>query len=713
MASSWQELLGADLASTSVTTDPDGKGRIVVYANWPSGSQERLTETFQRCIDELWACLDSLVVESVELFSIRRRQRDSNRPRFFPMADSSENFNALLMESCLDGILRLQFHMIRDCQPFQQAPEDEHIEAIRSGLRQLLDWTMSLANGSRIDAWATPIDPKLHTGCAISTSVLHKEVAGPIYDGYVVAKYGLQDYVPGADIHGQAGTFIDLSFPDGFTPTSVDDTFERRLSEVIDTIARFIVSFAWLADQVPGARRVNLPAASGQTASWIQANRSKWQWTKEEMAALEASDLGLGVVAEADQVTLVVSTQHGVYERIIPDASPLRRHVELGTAAELAVHDAAATWGLPDFVIAPHVERKGAALREISDGLIVVGNRGAIVQVKSRSAEPRTAAREALWVTKQIAAASKQVDGTARRLSMEAIDMINGRGRKVAIDGQSIDWIGVIIIEHPDPPADCRSPEIAGSTRSVALLRRDWEFLFNQLRSSRAVIDYLHRVGSSTEVLGSEPQRYYELAAADAAASPGSPDSALKGFGEIRSLPLLPTAPAGSDDDEAHGMVRIMCEDIEDIANTHTESISEEERLQVLGYIDELPVGHRTELGRLLLDALNTARRVDSEEISWRFRTFRAGYSRAQLGFGVCSSFTEGTQAAFRAWLLLRHHERSKAESISEATSIGVLLTPRDDGFREWDTSLAVVNGDPELTEAELREFRTLWGARH
>ncbi|WP_432973627.1 hypothetical protein [Dactylosporangium sp. CA-233914] len=64
--------------------------------------------------------------------------------------------------------------------------------------------------------------------------------------------------------------------------------------------------------------------------------------------------------------------------------------------------------------------------------------------------------------------------------------------------------------------------------------------------------DYLHRVGVSTELLGTEPQRYYELAAADAeaAALPTTPQHE-RYAGQRHSLPLLPAAPAGSDDNKA------------------------------------------------------------------------------------------------------------------------------------------------------------------
>ncbi|MGA5166693.1 MULTISPECIES: hypothetical protein [Streptomyces] len=74
----------------------------------------------------------------------------------------------------------------------------------------------------------------------------------------------------------------------------------------------------------------------------------------------------------------------------------------------MAVQDAAATWGLPDFVMVPSVERKGRGVREISDGLLVVGSRGVVVQVKAREGEPGTHEKESSWVLKQLAAASEQ-----------------------------------------------------------------------------------------------------------------------------------------------------------------------------------------------------------------------------------------------------------------------------------------------------------------
>lgn len=127
-------------------------------------------------------------------------------------------------------------------------------------------------------------------------------------------------------------------------------------------------------------------------------------------------------------------------------------------------------------------------------------------------------------------------------------------------------------------------------------------------------------------------------------------------------------------------MVRIMCEDI---ANS-PHSDNELERLRVLATIDSLPIGYRTELGRLLVDALAEVRHTPDDHVRWKFRTFRAELGQPQLGFGVCSRLDEVTEDNFRSWVLLRHFERAEhPDDLADSLSLGVLLTPRRDGLRD------------------------------
>lgn len=710
LASTWNTTMEGGLVDEVVAVDPNSEGRIIGYLNWPAGVREGLTSQFRRCVQELWACLDSLIEESVHAFSVLQRPRAPERPRYFPIADSRAAFEALLEQSCMDGVLRPQFEMVRDCQPFHQLTGDERVDMFRRGLGQLVAWDNALETGSQVGAWATPVEPQVHVEAPVIVDSVDLQEAGEIDGERILATFRLLNYEIGCQVAGQAGTYVDLCFATDFSPTSVEDTFESRLTEVVAVVTRFVTYFAWLSSQVPGPRRVLLGKDPTGRHTWFDAAQSERHWSNEELAELANSDIGLGRVRDADEFTLVVSTPEGFYERVIPRATPLRSHDRRGLAVEAAIQDAAATWGLPDFVMAPQVERKGAGVREISDGLLLVGNLGAIVQAKTREVEPASVERESSWINKQIQTAVAQIDGTARRLKSGVIHMRNGRGRRIAINGPTVDWIGVVIIEHPDPPEDFKPTVPQGRTPFIILLRRDWEFLFDQLRSTHAVVSYLHRVGESTHILGTEPERYYELAAADIAATPGPVDPDLNPLWVTRSVPLLPTAPAGSDDSEAHGMVRIM---LEDLATIGIDPERIDTLQEILASIDSLLVGQRTELGRLLLDALAKARNPEPETTSWQFRTFLPGPGQDQLGFGVCSTLDETTKAAFSAWLRLRHHERGERRGeFSGLTSIGVLLTPRHDGYREWDTTMVAMRGDPQLDEEELLKHRDLWGAQ-
>lgn len=76
MAARWSDLLDGGLVDESVITNDDGTGRITASAYWPSGSRQALTELFAKCLNELWACLDSLITESVTMFCVRQRLRN-------------------------------------------------------------------------------------------------------------------------------------------------------------------------------------------------------------------------------------------------------------------------------------------------------------------------------------------------------------------------------------------------------------------------------------------------------------------------------------------------------------------------------------------------------------------------------------------------------------------------------------------------------------
>jgi hypothetical protein len=409
------------------------------------------------------------------------------------------------------------------------------------------------------------------------------------------------------------------------------------------------------------------------------------------------------------ELTLLVETPRGVIARTVPSASPLRTDLKRGYAAEAATQDAAAVWGLPDFVYLPETHGVGSGTRELGDGIIIVGDLGIVVQVKSRDAPLGDAEKEARWLQKKASHGLSQGAGTIRRLQHAPVELTNLRGTTVEIDATDHRWLVVVVLDHPDPPDEV-TPSVEGARHpAVVLLRRDWEFLFEQLKSTHAVAHYFQRVAGESLALGEEPVRYYDLAQADAEAPPEvfPPELATPAM-QTFSAPLLPMAPAASEDREAHTLVRTL---FEDIAITRLTSASEPDRVRILAELDRLPVAQRAHIGRFVLDAMDQVSNDQGEGVLWRMRSVRGAAGHAHLGFGACSRpYTEEIKEVFGLWVQLRHHDVvSVTKDVEGLTTVAVLLTPRTDGRRPWDTSVAAVSGDLSFSAAELEQLRTLW----
>ncbi|PQZ92887.1 hypothetical protein CQ018_10430 [Arthrobacter sp. MYb227] len=711
MAAIWSAALNAQFMGSTVKLNEDGTGAITASVEWPSDLQNDLTQQFANCVTEIWSALDSLIVETVQLFSSSRTPRASDTDKYWPIADSKENLELLLEQACLNGVLRIHADIVRTTQPFLPDSEVEYINRIRSGLRQLLAWTEALDSGERITVWATPIDPTIETSppsTAIECITCPAFDLGDNPDG-IVATFRVPAYEPSMQVAGRPGTMLDLGFAAGFIPAGTNDTFHARLTEVLRVVSLLHAHFATGTNNVNGTRALPIRSQDRENL-WRSAAESPRGWYQSELSKLAKTGARVAVVVDPDptELVLLVSTANEIFERRIPNATKLRASDTVGIAAERAVHEAVATWGLPDFVMKPQVERKGSGVREVGDGLLIAGDVGAIVQVKGRSVEASNPEKEARWINKNVEKAIKQVQGTYRRLQQSPIDLENGRGRLIQVDGSAVTWVGVVIIDHPQIPEQHPLSSVGVPVPAIVLTRRDWEFLFEQLKSTSAVIQYLIRVGSSSKYLGEEPHRYFDLASLDADAVPKNSDSSVKVLGTVFSHPMLPMEPAGAGHPVEFGLTRIICEDI---AGIDSDQSTVERQAQIFAAIDALPVTARVELGTLLHDELK--REPESEGFRWRARTFLPpAPGGRQVSFIVCSAYNELTTDALKAWLMLRHSERKQTEDIATAQSIAVLLTPRADYVRPWDTTLLVVEGDLQLSGEEMASYLAIWGKR-
>ncbi|MGW0839378.1 hypothetical protein ACWD26_04295 [Streptomyces sp. NPDC002787] len=409
-------------------------------------------------------------------------------------------------------------------------------------------------------------------------------------------------------------------------------------------------------------------------------------------------------------LTLIVDTANGPYVRRIPPALPLSAGVEHGPGAETAAHTAAATWGLPDFVFQSAYASKGSGRRELGDRLLLSGHRGAVIQVKARTIPPKEADREVTWIQKVAAKAMSQAKGTVRQLRLLPADMVNGRDRTLSIDGNAFEWIAVFLLDHEQVPEGTICSWEPIGIPAIALTRRDWDFLFDQLRSTTAVIDYLFRAAAEPPVaLGEEPVRYYEFAAADAEAPPADIDTELVGpGGRLFSTPLLPQTPVGATTTRAHLVLRMVMEDI--TTSPLPDHAGEADRLAVLSLLDQLPVGVREEWGQLLLEMLDDVTQVPDEHTRWRFRRQLNAEATRQTVYACATHFDEQMQAVFGSYVELRHHEVAERTGRGdELVTVGVLLTPNHSGKRPWNTTTIRVHGPSQLSEEEVAQFGELW----
>ncbi|WP_203569233.1 hypothetical protein [Aestuariimicrobium ganziense] len=411
-------------------------------------------------------------------------------------------------------------------------------------------------------------------------------------------------------------------------------------------------------------------------------------------------------------VYLRLSEGGSVVGREIAPARDLLDFNQDGAAVEEAVRAAAGSWGLRDLVLRPKVFAKGSGIRELGDGTIIAGRRGISLQVKARAVTGDTPAKATKWILKNAEHGLRQARGTIRTaLKNPAVELTNLRGRPVRIRGSSVSWIPVVVIDHPNTPPTGVIPPTDRQGPSVVLTRRDWEFLWDQLRSATAIVDYIHRVAQEEEPLelGSESNRYLDLADKDAEAPPRKlPDWIPETEAVRTSLPRLPHGRAGSTDPFGHSIFQQILEDIADTDFTGAES----DRIMLLSHIDRIPVAARAELGRLLLRRLTRCAEAAPSAHRMDHRVVYLDHGALQLTFTTMSQLTDFHLDIYRTWLALRRQDflmKSGALGPTYPWTVGVLLTPRPDGPRPWDTTMISTNGPPAYDSIDYARYTELF----
>lgn len=715
-AEAWSRLLDEEPYDISLSTDPDGNGTINVWVTWPDEAATELSGLVIDLIGQVQSALDEAVQATARLLTGQTPGEQPNSLRF-PICTNDEEFQAALDEDALRGLRPDQVRLVRSLQPIaQDEPVHAGLQMMRDALQLLRNLT-SAGPALRVLSWGHSAAPELLVEPPETLEEILVEPDGFLEEHPLVARYRLHRAQPERPrytaVRGTANIAIDAAVNVDPPPQEPDDTLSRRtrqLGEVAGEVVRSLERSMGLPDDMPAPPRPSTDPrlrVGPPPTPWTPQADSAIALTEDELEQLRQSPLGLATVVGAQDTTLLVVTQAGVFERRIPAALPLPGELRKGLAAEWVTLSVAAAWGLPDFVFHPAKVAKGTATRELGDGTILLGQQGLVLQSKSRGTDQlREEQGERNWLSKNMTKAGKQAAGTVRSLRQQPAELLNGRGRSIRVNGNDYSWIGVVLIDHPDVPAAVTTLTSSGDLPVVTLLRRDWEFLFDQLRSVHAVAQYLRRVVDDDDPpLGQESLRYYELAQLDEETPPLPMTPALLSTGgRQESLPLLPKTPAGSDDQRAHGLYRVLLEDV--ATTTLDDEMREPDRLRVLAELDKLEVASRTSLGQHLITMLEDLADTPAEHVKMRHRRFFFGQGR-QLCFSVASRFDELVHTTFSAWVQLRHQNlQTQTGEIEQSITVAVLLTPRPDGGRRWDTTMFAVQGDLGLTQEQITTWR-------
>ena len=680
----------------------------------------RPTEELQRAVDdaaaavlaEVRSAMDAAVLGAAVAnvgFGILAVGKHS-----MPLCFEAAEFDDLPYDGYLMGLRPDQFNVVRDVQPFaRDGFVGVHMRHLAESLRR------AESDGQLVSIWAGRANPQPNLPDGYTLASIAIDEPGTLDVPKRLATLTVSPRLPSATFSGNPSVYFDPILNAPPWPLDADDSLNRRMDALLTIVRTFIEVLEESLDTDESTRRLEALDAlmpSAPTDVWLPVRFDDPDQERESREAILQSDQGMAIYSNDDGVMTYMALRDGrVVGREIPDAEVLSPGEEYGSAVESATRAAAGRWGLPDFVLRPKVVPKGSGRREIGDGTIVSGGRGIALQVKARStATPDSAERAKSWLLKNAAAGLKQARGTVRT-SFRSGDMTldNLRGRPVRLAGNRVEWVPVVILDHPGPPRGVFPPGDADGP-SVVLLRRDWEFLWNQLRSASAIVDYIHRVATEDEPaeLGSETHRYFDLANKDLQAPPSQlPDWMNDGGAAPVSVPLLPKDPASAPDELGF---RVFQRVLEDIAATDFTG-DESDRVQMLAHIDRVAVTTRAELGRLLLRRLIACSKSPEGDLRVEHRLLYVDHGELHLSFTCMGKLTGYYQEMFRTWLLHRRQRflvQSDARGPIWPWSVGVLLTPRPStNDRLWDTTVIATNGPPAFDDSEFRRLDAVYAS--
>lgn len=622
-----------------VLTESDGTGELRAASYVTDAAGDQLEEHAAMFLQSVKAAMDSAVHATATVMCTPFGPVDATL-HTMPLTATAAEFATLIPDGHLLGLRPDQVRVLEKFQPF--ATVSKSILHMASHMQHLAGALERLDRGDTlVCGWATHTGPEVQTPEGASLLSLETEPDGPLTAPRPLIKFRVNPPEAAPRVQIRPNVALDPIIEAPPWPTELDDNVQARTARML-AIARHLIEALERSVSTPTFiqrfGRIDDVAPVTPAGVWKPVLFDNEEQKAEVLESLTGSDLNLGSIRSDDGSYTLLRFENGqVVGREIQEATPPEPSKPLGTGTELAALDAAARWGLPDFVFHPLTIPKGSGFREIGDGTLVSGSRGITLQVKARDGATQNVEREARWLQKKAGEGLRQAYGTIRMLAEYDLTLTNLRDRDVPLPGVEIEWAPVVILDHPNPPAGV-TPEREPELKGLILTRRDWEFLWDQLRSVAAVIEYAHRVADDDRIeLGTEVARYYDLADRDERATPTPMEPWMVEVGATQiSGPTLPRDPANTTDTVGHSVFRQI---LSDIAATDFGG-DEPTRLEVLSLIDQSWVGHRAELGRTLLRRIDYCALAPADTLRAQHRITFVDGGQLQLSFSVYSHFT-------------------------------------------------------------------------
>lgn len=692
-----------------VESRDDGTRELWSTFELPGEHGNALENAAREFVTHLRAALDECVLATANATSRwGMAEPDTHR---MPLCRDPDEFDNLPHNGALQLLRPDQIRAIRQLQPFVTGTRGR--DFIGRHMTHFLNLVEAHEQGAAISGvWADRGTPEFHTPDSVTITDLTVDDPGIATPRKRVATYRVDPTVRADEVSVNPMTSFDAILNADPKPENSDDNASARTQVMLLLTRRLIEGLERSTASSSLLERFGpldelMPIETND--EWVPIHFDDFAEEQQVRDMVSASEIGRATYrAPGGYLIFLKADETGrIVGREIPDAAPPPSTEDThGIAIEHATRAVGARWGLPDFVLEPAVVKKGSGIREYPDGTILSGHQGIALQVKARETNGDTVQRATNWLTKKAKDGLSQARGTIRTtLGKSDVTLKNLRGRVITFNGQTIDWLPVVILDHPDPPPDV-SIEPDGKGPHVVLLRRDWEFLWYQLRSAAAIVGYLHRVADEGSVeLGTETYRYFDLAHKDANAASNPLPEWLHGTeAQPADGPLLPADPAPASDEAGHAVFHTI---LEDIASSPFDG-GEADRVHILALIDRFAVTNRAELGRTLLRRLDYCAAARPGEMRAQHKIAYVDDSRIQLIFTVMGQLTVTDQDYFRVYALHRRQvflRSSGAQGPVLPWTVAVALTPRRDGRRPWDTTVIATNGPEIYDDQEFEDI--------